>query len=346
MIAIRFALACSLASAAVAPAADLVLVNTAGKLTNPFAVAFGPQGEVYVVEMDKGERLCRIEADGRVTTLAGSGKKGLAGDDGPGTAAVFNGMHCLAAGPGGVLYLADTFNNCLRTYDPATGRVARFAGTGAKGFAGDDGPALDAKFGAFYSVAFDPKHTTLVMADLDNRRVRAIDVATGRVRTVAGNGAKGVPADGAKAMAQPLADPRAAAIGADGTIYIVERGGHALRAVKPDGTIRTVAGTGKAGSALGKTALACAMNGPKHVAVDRDGSVLIADSENHRVLRYRPEMETLELVAGSGQRGGAGLGGPAAKAELNRPHGVSVHPTTGEIYIADSENHRVVRLAK
>ena len=88
---------------------------------------------------------------------------------------------------------------------------------------------------------------TLYIADLDNRRIRAVDLATGVVRTVAGNGEKGVPNDGADARTQPLVDPRAVAVDAAGQIYICERGGHALRVVDRSGRIRTVAGTGEAG---------------------------------------------------------------------------------------------------
>src|SRR5207248_8018275 len=151
------------------------------------------------------------------------------------------------------------------------------------------------------SVAFDPAGTYLVLADLDNRRVRRVDLATGVVTTVAGNGEKGVPKDGEPAVAQPLVDPRAAAADADGNVYVLERGGHALRVVDKAGRIRTVAGTGAKGSAgVGGPALQAQMNGPKHLGIDRDGSVLIADTENHRVLRYLPKDGTLHLVAGSG----------------------------------------------
>ena len=105
-----------------------------------------------------------------------------------------------------------------------------------------------------------------------------------------------------------------------------------LRVVSSGGKISTVAGTGKPGSSLEQ------MNGPKHLCIDRDGSVLIADTENHRVLRYAPKDNTLSLVAGSGKKGTAGVGGDPLRAELSQPHGVIAHPKTGEIYIADSSN--------
>jgi DNA-binding beta-propeller fold protein YncE len=317
------------------------------KLVAPFGIDFTPDGNAYFVEMAGGERLRRIDPVGTVATAAGTGRKGDAGDGGPGLRAAFNGMHSLAVGRDGKVYLADTWNNRVRTFDPAAGTVAAFAGTGAKGYSGDGGPAAAARFGGVYSVAFDPAGKALYLADLDNRRVRRVDVASGVVSTVAGNGERGVPKDGEPATGQPLVDPRAAAADAAGNVYILERAGHALRVVDAAGRIRTVAGTGARGAAgVGGPAVKCQLNGPKHLSIDRDGTVLIADTENHRILRYVPKDMTIHLVAGSGKKGAGGLGGDPKAAELSQPHGVIAHPKTGEIYIADSSNHRVLKIGR
>src|SRR5262249_18434689 len=131
----------------------------------------------------------------------------------------------------------------------------------------------------------------------------------------------------------------------EGRLYICERAGHALRVVDPDGRIRTVAGTGTAGfSGDGGPARAAQLNGPKHIFVERSGEVLIADTENHVIRRYLPRTRRIERVAGTGRPGAGGLGGPPELCPLNRPHGSLVHPVTGELYIADSENHRVLRV--
>lgn len=314
-------------------------------LVQPFGVDFGPDGTVYVVEMAKGERLRSLTPEGKLVTLAGTlGAKGGAGDGGPGLKATFNGMHSLAVGADGRVYLADTWNNRIRVFDPKTNTVSAFAGTGEKGFGGDGRPALKAKFTGCFCVCFTPDRKTMFVTDLDNARIRKIDVASEIVTTVAGNGKKAVPKDGEDAASQPLVDPRATAADASGNLYILERGGHALRVVDAKGKIRTVAGTGKAGSGVGK-ALEAAMRGPKHLCVDRDGSVLIADTENHRIVRYTPGRETLEWVAGSGKKGdGLGDGDPK-KAEFSQPHGVIVHPKTGDIYISDANNGRVLKVA-
>ncbi|HEX4613199.1 MAG TPA: hypothetical protein VH092_33745 [Urbifossiella sp.] len=316
------------------------------KVVQPFGVDFASDGTIYVVEMAKGERLRAVTPDGKLVTFAGMlGEKGHGGDGGPGAKATFNGMHSLAVGPDGKVYLADTWNNCVRTYDPKTGTVAAFAGTGEKGFGGDGGPAVKAKFGGCFCVTFDPAGTACFITDLDNRRIRKVDLKTGVVTTVAGNGQRGVPKDGEPAVSQPLVDPRAHAVDAAGNLYILERGGHALRVVSPDGRIRTVAGTGSAGMGVGP-ALAAAMNGPKHLGIDRDGTVLIADTENHRVVRYVPAKGELVSVAGTGRRGTAGVGGDPRAAELNQPHGVIAHPKTGDIYISDASNGRVLKIVR
>jgi DNA-binding beta-propeller fold protein YncE len=318
---------------------------TDAKMTQPFGVDFAADGTPYIVEMAKGERLRTVNAKGELVTLAGTGQTGSSGDGEAAIKASFNGMHSLAVGPDGCVYLADTWNNRIRKFDPKTGLVTAFAGTGEKGFSGDIGPALKAKFGGCFCVSFDPAGKNLYITDLDNRRIRKVEMASGIVTTVAGNGEKGLPKDGEKAAQQALVDPRAHAVDAKGHLYILERGGHALRVVSPDGTIRTVAGTGKSGMGSGK-ALESAMNGPKHLCIDRDGSVLIADTENHRIVRYVPGEEKIVPIAGTGKKGTTGVGGDPLKAEFNQPHGVIVHPKTGEIYISDASNGRVLKIIR
>ncbi|MBI3467696.1 MAG: hypothetical protein HY000_32205, partial [Planctomycetes bacterium] len=213
-----------------------------GQLRSPFGVHFDQAGNMYLVELT-GQRVRKVDSRGVLTTVAGTGELGNAGDGGPAAKAQFNGMHSLAIAPDGSIYLSDTWNNRIRKLDPQSGTISAVAGTGEKGFSGDGGPAAQAKFGGIYCVALDPAGARMYLADLDNRRIRVVDLKTGIVGTVAGNGEKGVPADGADAKTSPLVDPRAVAADRQGNVYLLERSGHALRVVDPSGKIRTVVGT-------------------------------------------------------------------------------------------------------
>jgi DNA-binding beta-propeller fold protein YncE len=312
-------------------------------LNGPFGVGFNGEGILYFVEMP-GQRVRKLRKDGVVTTIAGTGHEGSGGDGGPADRALLNGPHSLAVARNGDVFVADTWNNRVRKIDARSHKITTIAGTGRKGFGGDGGPAVHAEFGGIYCLALDEARQTLDLADLDNRRIRRVDLSSGIVSTVAGNGEKGVPHDGAVAIQSPLVDPRAVAIDGRGKIYILERAGHSLRVVDGSGKIRTLAGTGTAGdSGDGGDARLARMNGPKHLCVDDRGKVLIADTENHRIRAYDPADSTIRAVAGTGRKGNGGLGGPATHAELSQPHGVAVGPG-GIVYIADSSNDRILKM--
>jgi len=311
------------------------------KLSAPFGVDFDRAGNLYVVEMT-GQRVRRLDHSGMLTVIAGTGEKGAR--DGAASQAQFNGIHNLAIS-GDQIFLADTWNNRVRVLDLKAGNVSRVIGTGEKGFAGDGRGAVNAQFGGIYCVSIGGDGQ-LYLADLDNLRIRAVDPKTGLVRTVAGNGKKGVPPDGAKAIDAPLVDPRAVIADRAGRVYVLERNGNALRMVETNGTIRTIVGTGQKGnSGDGGAALRATLNGPKHLCLDLDGNILIADTENHVVRKYLLGDGRIIRIAGSGKKGNKGVGGLPLEVELNQPHGVYVH-ADGTLYISDSSNHRVLKLAR
>jgi glucose/arabinose dehydrogenase len=128
-------------------------------------------------------------------------------------------------------------------------------------------------------------------------------------------------------------------------VYILERNGHALRVVGRDGKIRTVVNAaGKKGAeGDGGDALVATMNGPKHLCVDRDDNVIIADAENNLIRKYVPATGKILRVAGTGKKGADGLNGPPQQCELNRPHGVTVH-RDGTLFITDSYNNRILKI--
>lgn len=314
-------------------------VATNCRLADPFAVEFDARGNAFLCEMTN-HRVLKIDSSGVLTTIGGTGQKGSAGDGGPSAKAQFNGPHNLAVARNGDVFVADTWNWKIRRIDANSGIVSTFAGTGKKAFSGDGGPAEKADFSGIYSIAFDASHENLYVVDLENRRVRAIDLKTKIVRTIAGNGMKAVPADDSEAAHAPLFDPRAVAVSSG--VYVLERGGNALRVVE-SGKIRTVVGTGKAGPwTPTENPLEATMKGPKHLCVDKDGNVLIADSDNHVIRKFLPKENKIVRVAGTG-KAGRGLNSDPLKTELDKPHGVSVD-AQGRIYISDSSNSRVLRI--
>lgn len=182
-------------------------------------------------------------------------------------------------------------------------------------------------------ISLNPANDALYVADLKNLRIRVIDLTTKLVHTIAGNGEKGVPEDGADARLSPLVDPRAVAVDSRGVVYILERAGHALRTVTPDGKILTVAGNGKNGYRDGP-ALEAQFASPKHLCVDDRQNVYIADDLNEAIRKYDPQTKTVTTVVGQGH------GRPALK--LLHPHGVCFERET--LYVVDTGNDRILQV--
>jgi sugar lactone lactonase YvrE len=313
------------------PALDIVLNSS--QTTNPFGVAFDGKGKVYIAEY-QGQRILLLGPEGKLRTFSGNGKKGFAGDGFDAKEAVYNGIHNIVRASNGDLYVSDTRNNLIRKIDGKTDITSTIAGMpGKKGFSGDGGLASRAKLADPISISLSPDEKTLLIADIQNKRIRAIDLKTEIIRTVAGNGNRGIPEDGENTLEQPLFDPRAAIMDGGGNIYVLERSGNALRVVRPDGEIFTLAGTGKKGARDGP-AMKATFSGPKHLCMDKEGRIIIADDNNHLIRMYDPESKKVSTILG-------GKAKPATK--LNRPHGVAVAPD-GTLWVCDSWNDRVLTL--
>ena len=304
-----------------------------GQLNSPFGVDFDAKGNMYIVEL-AGGRVHRLDTSGEFTTLAGDGSKSYRGDGGPAAKATFNGMHNVAVTPQADVYIADSWNHCIRKIDHQTGMIHTIAGTGEPGYSGDGGPANQALFNYVMCASLNDRHDQLYVADLKNRRVRRIDLSTKIVATVAGNGNNGKPQDGRLATESPLIDPRAVAVDSQNNIYVLERSGHALRVVDSTGRIKTVVGTGTRGTRVG-SGLETQLNSPKHLAIDAADNVIIADEANRRILKYEPRTDRVTILLGKG----------ALKPNrgLSKPHGVCIH-RDGTIYVVDTGHHRILSL--
>lgn len=316
------------------------------RLNGPFDVGFDPAGNLYFSDTFN-HRIRRVDVEaGRITTVAGNGTAGYAGDGGPALAAVFNEPYGIAVDRDGNIYVADRHNHCVRRVDGAAGSVTTCAGTGTGGYAGDGGPAALAGLAEPNGLGLDPAQRRLFIADVADHRVRVVDLATGRIATFAGTGEAAHSGDGGPAGAAGVFGARAVKVAPDGTVYILERQGSTLRAVDPrTGVIAIVAGTGARGySGDGGAARDAVFDAPKEFALGPGGDILVVDTENHAIRRIEIATAIVETIAG-GRKGSEGDGGPATAAGLGRPHGAVVGPD-GAIYIGDTENHRIRKLTR
>lgn len=309
------------------------------QVNNPYGVAFGPDGALYFCDLDN-QRIRRLDlATRRTTDIAGTGGRGHDGDGGPATGGTLNMPHEIAFDRRGHLYVAERDSHVVRRIEAGTGRLSTLAGTGEAGFSGDGGPASAAQLRSPHSVAIGPDGRLLI-CDIGNHRLRAVDLASGGIETIGGTGERQPTPDGAPLAGTPLNGPRAVAIDGDGTIYLALREGNAIVRIAPrTATIHHLAGTGVQGhTGDGGPARLATLGGPKGLAILGRG-LFVADTENHAVRRIDLDSGTITTVLGTGTRGDGPDGDPRACA-LARPHGLCAGPD-GRLYVGDSEAHRI-----
>ncbi len=309
------------------------------ELNNVFAVARGPDGMIYLCDVDN-HRIRRIGAGGKIEPFAGS-TKGYEGDGGPASKAALNMPYELAWDKAGNLFFVELGNHCVRRVDAKTGIITTVAGNGKPGFTGDGGPAKDAQFNQPHSLAFDAAGD-LYICDILNNRIRKIAMQTGTISTWAGTGEKKTAPDGSPSSGSALNGPRALAFSPDGKCYLALREGNAVLLLDPKAnTLKRIAGTGKSGfTGNGGPALEATLAGPKCVSLDATGNIYLADTESHSIRVVNAKTGIIEVLAGNGTKGDGPDGGDPLACQLARPHGVFVDKD-GSVFIGDSENHRV-----
>ena len=271
-----------------------------------------------------------------VTTVVGTGLAGFSD-------AQVNNPYGLVIGPDGALYFCDLDNQRIRRLDLKTRLLTTVAGDGQKAYRGDGGPAVGASLNMPHELRFDPKGD-LYIAERDNHVIRKVDVRTGVISTVAGTGTPGFSGDGGRGVRAQLRQPHSILFDRNGSLLICDIGNQRIRRLRIDtGVIDTYAGTGEAGpTPEGSHVDGTPLRGPRTLARAANGDLYLALREGNAIYRIDARTETLHRIAGTGEQGYTGDGGPALNAKLSGPKGLALGDDA--LYIADTESHTIRRV--
>jgi len=277
----------------------------------------------------------------RIVTIAGNGTTGYNGDGGAAVNASLNDPVDTVFDAAGNMYIAEAANHVIRKVSP-TGAISTLAGTGVPGFSGDGGPATSAMLWYPSAIAIDGSGN-VYESEVNNHRVRKINLATGIITTVAGNGTAGFFGDGGPATSASLFNPLGVAADSDGNLFISDAGNRRIRRVDAaTGIISTYAGGGSSMDE-GTAATSASVNVPYGLALDAGGNLFYVDQMQERVRRIDAVTQTVTTVAGNLVQGFSGDGGPATAAMLYTPFDVALD-AAGNVYIADAGNNRIRRV--
>lgn len=312
------------------PAAEL-------HLQDPMGLGEDAGGNVYVC--DRGRFVWRIDPAGRAEVVAGTGRLGRPAPGGPARDSDLGSPEGLVVAPDGSVYFADSLNDMVLRIRP-DGVLERVAGSGRQGTRGDGGPAREAELARPFEVSLDARGN-LYVTEYAGHRIRRIS-PNGVITTVAGTGEPGYAGDGGPAARARLNGPYDAAVDAAGRLVIADSGNHVIRRVAADGTLSTIAGSGRAGYAGdGGPAREARFNSPQCVLPTPEG-LYVCDEHNDAVRRIDAN-GTVSTVAGTGRPGRAPDGAPAATSPLDDPENLWLR-ADGSLLISDGDNGQVRRV--
>ena len=314
------------------------------RLVTPVGLARDAQGNIYIAERG-AHRIRRVDGrTGVITTIAGTGEAGFAGEGTAATTARFTQPDAVIVGRDGNLIIADPFNHRIRKLDQRTGIITTIAGTGEAGFSGDGGLATAAQLNGPFGISLD-RNGVLYIADTENHRIRRVDPATSRISTVAGNGVWDFAGDGGPATGASFARPHLVVADGDSALLIGDSFNFRIRQLNlRSGIIRTIAGVGLRGSGGdGGPAAEAAITYMGGIVVLPNGDVLVSSLAEHRIRRIDRRTGTIHPVAGTGRWSFDGDGKPARETSLHLPLAMVAEPD-GSVLFTDMWNGRVRRI--
>lgn len=307
---------------------------------SPQGIAIDNAGNLLIADT-ANHRVRRVNlTTGIITTVAGTGESGFAGDGGQATVASLNLPIAVGVDKEGNIYISDTGNLRVRRIDARTGIITTVAGNGESTPLGDGGKATDAGFSPG-AISIDSTGNIFI-SDETHKTVRRVDASTNTIVTVAGNGDTVFNSDNIPAINAAINPLGGVVVDGNGNLFIGDFDNNRIRRVDAlTGFISTVAGNGSQGfSGDGGKVTRASLDEPRGVAVDGDGNIYIADTNNNRIRRVDAATGVIETIAGNGQEGFSGDKGLATEAALNGPRGIWL-TATGHLLIADNNNFRI-----
>jgi uncharacterized protein (TIGR03437 family) len=308
-------------------------VPAVSSFVNPLSAVADAKGNIFIADQ-YDNRVRMVDAAGVISTVAGNGQAGSAGDGGPANAASLNSPAGLAIDSAGRIYVSEQNGNRVRQFTVG-GNITTVAGTGQRGFSGDGGPGNQAQLSQPTGLGLDSSGL-LYIADTGNKRIRRV-APGGAITSIAGTGQSAFTGDGGPAVTASLGAPMGVAVAADGTVYIGDKENDRIRRIAPNGTISTIAGIG-AYLGDGPVSTAARVPTPFELAIDPAGNLFVLTGDS-RIRKVTPD-GTVSTAVGTGRAGSSGNGGPAVNASLGAPNGIAVD-AAGNLYVEDGSIRKV-----